>query len=446
MNRNKIIFSIIWFIIIFLLFLVFILIDKWVKKPNSKVSKDAFNIWIIWDDSSKFFGLIDDFKTKFPDYKNSNINITSFPNYEEYYNNLLFSFVNWNTPDIFSINNNDNNFFDKNIQWITSDIISTDEFRKNYDTVFAQDLIKQVNNWEKEKIELLAGIPLWYENLWIFYNFRDIKWKNLNNWSYINEAIRQTKEETWKVWIWIWNWSTVKYAEDIVTQFMLLDWISDLKSVKWDEIKSSLSNYARYWDENLENWYNKLFTQNSLSNKNNLNLFSEWEIQMVIWYPRMIQEIDKNWFNKIFLRAEAFPTYNWSWKLLINYNYLVINNKTKNLKLWFDLMKYFWSKDGQKKYLDTFPFYMPSMLSLVEDRLEKHILDWYSIKYKDFFNRNMELTSFNKALRVIYDKEILKILDGWVKDIDLFEILRKRILCISNKLITWNWYNISCEK
>jgi hypothetical protein len=59
----------------------------------------------------------------------------------------------------------------------------------------------------------------------------------------------------------------------------------------------------------------------------------------------------------------------------VNYNYFVINKNTLNLDLSLALISYFSSKEGQQKYLDIFPYYMPSMLSLLEKRLEENIKD-----------------------------------------------------------------------
>ena len=51
------------------------------------------------------------------------------------------------------------------------------------------------------------------------------------------------------------------------------------------------------------------------------------------------------------------------------------------------------------------------MLTLVEKRLEENLKDGYSLKYKNFYNQNLELTTFNKGIRTLYDKEVSLILD-----------------------------------
>lgn len=445
MNKNKIIFAILWVIVLILFISIFFILNSKSAKKNPSTQKWNFSIWVVWDDKAKFNEYITDFKTKAEKYKNNNFDIVSFPNYDEYYNSLVWAFLTGKAPDIFVLNNNDSSFFDLQVMWIDPSVISPDDFRKNYDSVFSNDLIRKTKVEEKD-VEFLAGIPLWYETLGLFYNFREVKGKNLSTWSYINDVIREISTETGKSTIGIGNGSTVAMVEDIITQFLLLDGVENLASASGDKLKASLSNYFRFGDINMENKYDQFYEGLVTENKNNLDLFSRWDIQMVLGYPRLMEEIDKKWFNKTFLRAEPFPTYTKdSGKILVNYNYMVINKNNKDNELALEMMRYFASSEGQRKYLDIFPYYMPSMLTLVEKRLDENLKDGYSVKYKNFYNQNLELTTFPKGIRTLYDKEVSLILDKWVNGIDLFDILRKRLLCISNKMITAEGLETSCK-
>ncbi|MDD5770012.1 MAG: extracellular solute-binding protein [Candidatus Gracilibacteria bacterium] len=440
MNKNKIIFLIIGVIILIsLVILVSVLNSNSTKQTKNQ--KGSVNVWIVGDDQKKFNDVLLSFKAKFPQYKDVNIVTTSFPNYGEYFDILMASFLKGKNPDIFVLNNNDTNFFSGEIMGIDPKIISPDDFRKNYDIVFSNDLIKKIKIQDKD-VEYLAGIPLGYEVLGLFYNFREIKGKNLSTWSYINDTIREINQEAGKTTIGIGNGSSVAEVEDIITQFLILDGVTSLSDATGDKLKSSLSNYIRFGDENLENKYNALTTSTS---DNNLKSFSKGDIQMLIGYPRLLEEIDKNGFNKNFLRAEPFPTYTGSGKLLVNYNYFVINKNTKNSVIALDLMKYFSTQEGQKKYLEKFSYYLPSMLSLINNRLEETLKNGYTLKYKNFYNPNIELTSFNKGIENVYNKEITSILDKGINSVDLFEILRKRLLCMSNKIITFENLGNPCE-
>lgn len=445
MNRNKIIFWVIWVVILIIFIVLFFIISStWNKEKKSSKTKD-FSIWVLQDDKNNFWDFLEDFKSKSKNYKNTNFGVISFDNYDEYYNALVWAFLRWEAPDMFVLNNNDWNIFDWQILWIDPALVSVDDFRKNYDSVFSNDLIRKIKVDDKET-EFLVWIPLGYENLWIFYNFRELKWKKLTTWAYVNEIIKELRDNESKIWIALWNWTTVRYAEDIITQFFLLDSMKTLTEVVWNNMKSSISNYIRFWDIEQDNKYDELFEKLNDWNKNNIDAFSAWDVQMVIWYPRLLEEIDKKWFNKSFLRAEVFPTYNENkWNLLINYNYFAINKNSPNTQAATDLIVYMASPEWQQKYLDTFKYYMPSQLGLLEKRLEENILNWYSLKYKNFYNQNLELTTFNKWVRTIYDNDIKNVLDNWANSIELFEILRKKVLCISNKIISSDNLEANCK-
>jgi len=443
MNKNKLIFAIIWIIVlIFLLFLVYTLNKN--ADPNTKKNiKSSLVIWILQDDSNKFSSYLEEFKKTNEIYKNITFSVVSFDSYYEYFNSLVWAFLKWTTPDIFVLNNNDSNFFVDQTYPLDSTIINPDDFRKDYDVIFSNSLIKSIDS-DWKKIEYLDWVPIWYELLWMFYNFRDLKWKKLKTWSYINDIVSNIKQEWWLSTIWIWNGTTVFWVEDIITQFFLLDNISWIDSRNSNSIKSSLATYMNFWEWN--NNYNSFSDDLLSTSRNNLDLFSRGDIQIVLGYPRILEEIDKKWFNKTFLRAEPFPTY-WEnkWKILINYNYFVINKNTIDLNLSLELMKYFYSVEWQKKYLEIFPYYFPSKLSLLDERLDENLKEWYTIKYKDFYNSSLELASFNKKYRSLYDKEIINILDNNTNYLYLFENFRKRLLCLSNKMITWENISVSCN-
>lgn len=98
-------------------------------------------------------------------------------------------------------------------------------------------------------------------------------------------------------------------------------------------------------------------------------------------------------------------------KLLVNYNYFVMNKNNKNNELALELIKYLASAEGQKKYLSIFSYYLPSLLSLRDERLDEPLKDGYSLKYKHFYNQNLDLVSFDKGIRTSYDKEVSLLLD-----------------------------------
>lgn len=444
MNKNKIIFLILGVILVVVFVSLFLLLSK-TGETKKTTSNWEFTLWILQDDRNNFSNFLNDFKAKNANYKNTTFNVVSFQSYEEYYNALIWVFLRNEAPDMFVVNNNDSQVFEWQISGIDPSVISPDEFKKNYDLVFSSDLIKKTKVDDKD-VDYLIGMPLWYENLWIFYNFRETKGKKLSTWAYINEVVRELRDNSGKIWIWIGNGSTVYNVWDIITQFFLIDGIKNLSEATGNAMKWTLSNYVRFWDEMQENKYDSLYNELLSTNKNNLDAFSKWDVQMILWYPRLLEEISKRGFNKNFLRAEAFPMNNEdSGNLLINYNYFVINKNTSFYQTAQDLMVYFNSVEGQKKYLELFAYYMPSQLWLVTSRWEENLKDGFNIKYKDFYNGNLELTTFNKWNKTIYDSELSNLLDAKTNSTELFEIFRKKVLCISEKTLSSENLEKSCN-
>lgn len=444
MSKNKIIFLILWFfVLLFLIFIFLTLNSNKVKNKDSSV-KNAFTIWIYQDDSVKFWDFLKDFQEKNTQYKEKNFNIVSFNDYEDYFNTLVWAFLNWKWPDMFVLNNWDSKFFDNQISWIESSVVDTSTFRNNYEVVFSNELI-ETRDVDWKSVEYLRWVPLWYEILWMFYNFRELKWKNLKTWWYINDAIKELSSIKTPV-IWLWNGSTVYDIADIITQFFVQDWFKNLNDLTINNAKNPLWRYFLFWDSKFDNKYDNSFQQLVSTSKNNLDMFSSWELEMVIWYPRMLEEINKRWYGKSFLRATTFPSYSEDKSsMLVNYNYFVVSKNTTNYDLSMSLIKYFASPEWQKKYLETFPYYFPSMISLLKDRLEENISKDYVIKYKDFYNSSFDLVTFDKSNKYIYDKDIVNILDNSTNSQELFENFRKKVLCIWNKML-WQWdMSASCK-
>ena len=447
MNKNKLIFAIIWWIILlFIIFLVFSMKKSW--DSNTNTNKWDFNIWIIWDDKTDFSHFIDDFKNIKTEYKNTKINVETFSDYEEYSYALSSSIIANSAPDIFVLNNNEKNTIFKNqVLWLNPEVFNPNDFRKKYKSVFTDDLIETYLDWEKEK-EALYWIPVWYETLGIYYNLRYVKDSDISYLSWLNSVISKLKKQKPNFTpIWIWNWSTVYGASDIITQFFLLEnGVNSIEDLVWTKLKEPLWTYLFYWDENWDNSYNSNFVELKTLWNDNLDLFSKWEIYMAVWYPRMINEIDKNWYSKNLLRASPFPHYfSWEWKTLLNYNYFVINKGTSNYNLWEDFLLYLSSEMWSRNYLNKFPYYLPSLLSLESDKLEEKIHGDYKVVLKDFYNNDYLLSSFDKWIKNIYDRDIISILDNSTNYETAFLKFRDKILCKTKKVFSLEELSKNCN-
>jgi hypothetical protein len=109
------------------------------------------------------------------------------------------------------------------------------------------------------------------------------------------------------------------------------------------------------------------------------------------------------------------------------------------------LMTYFVSDKWEKDYHKAFPYYIPAMPNVARDIENDDIKDWYSLKIKDFQNPNVELSSFDKKLKVIYDKWLSDILDNSLNYSFLFDNFTKNISCKYDKFINLTNFSQICE-
>ena len=452
LNKNKIIFLVVWIFIVLSIVFLLLTMNKTSKttwKNWWANSWDIFRIWVVWDSVSDSLTFIEWFKKVYPNYKNREISIESFSSYEDYTYTLMSALNSWTWPDIFVLNNNEKtSVFSNQVLWIDPSIINPNDFRKKYKWIFSDDLL-WVYNVEWETKEYLIWLPVWYETLWVYYNRRYIKDSDLDNLSSLNNVISDLKSKYPElIPIWIWNWTTVYNSSDIITQFFMLEWwVNWLASVNSKVLWQALWAYLLYWDETWYNWYNIRYKELRDTRKNSLHLFSWWEVLMVIWYPSMLKLIKENWFSKNMLQVSAFPHYfSWTWKTLLNYNYFVINKETNNLDLAHSLISYLYSDNGAMNYLNSYPYYLPALLSLESDKLGDKIDTDYSIVLWDFYSDENELSSFDKWLKNVYDKNITLLLDDEFINNDGFNSFKDWVLCKYNKITTFTNLSVNCDR
>ncbi len=448
MNKNKLIFAIIWAILLIgILFIALNLKNAWPEKSNIKTTWD-FDIWIVWDDVNGAMSTIANFKQMYPKYSNTVINIESFSSYDDYYYALTSAIISDKAPDLFVLNNNEkNSVFSNQVIWINPNILNPNDFRKKYKWVFADDLIISTWEWENKQ-EFLMWVPVWYESLWIFYNRQYIMNSKLSTLSWLNNTVAELKKKKpFQIPIWIWNWSTVSWVSDIITQFFMLEsWVSWLSDLTWSKAVQWLASYLFYWDTSGYNGYDSKFVELTNAWQNSIDLFSKRETFMIIGYPRIINEIKEKWFPKNFLLATPFPLYYpGEWKILVNYNYFVINKDSENKELANNVLEYLSTDIWANDYLKQYPYYIPALLSLESDKLDSKIHDSFNVVLSDFVNSEYELSSFDKWIKNVYDKNIVNILDNSSNYESTFSKFRSMILCKSNKIITLEKLSVSCE-
>lgn len=454
MNKNKIIFAIIWVLILWLIFWAISLLNSSTDETNRpRMSTKDFTIWAYNLDKTKLDDFVKDFKKENSVYENKNVIIENFSDYKDYEDALLSSIIQWKAPDIFLLNNFEKSYLENQIVWINPSLISPIDFRKNFKTFFWDDLISKTSDWSWQTVDFVTWIPVWYETLGIFYNKKFwIKTSDLDSWAAVSNVVNIIKERNPDVIpLWIWNWITVENSEDIITQFFMLswnNWLNSFKNVDDVAFKEALSTYFSYADETNENGYDKKYYDMKKDWRTNLELFSEGELAMVIGYPSLINKINTGGFNKSFLFASPFPHYFSSkWKTLVRYSYFVVNKDTKDETLAFDFLKYLSTEKWAKNFLDKFPYLLPAQVTIEQDKLAERIHSSYNVVLWDFYKEwdDTLFSSFDKWITSLYDSEMVKVLDNTMTYIEDAKKLQKLIECKYTKLFNLQWLSNPCE-
>jgi len=450
-NKNKLIFAVIGIII--LLSIIFLLITmNNVDNTNNwkKNSSNDFKIWIFWDRAESLNDFIEWFKKIYPNYKNKQIVVESFNSYEDYTYTLMSAISSWKWPDLFVLNNSEKkSVFSEQVLWIDPNIVNPNDFRKRYKWIFSDDLISLYSDENNTSKEYVIWLPVWYETLWIFYNRRYVKSTDIKNISTLNNVISDLKNKYRDlIPIWIWNWSTVLNASDIITQFFMLEWgVTWLWNLNTNVFKSAFWSYLLYGDTTWYNWYNQRFQELKDTKRNSIYLFSRWEILMVVWFPSMIKDIKDSWFSKTMLQAAPFPHYfSWAWKTMLSYNYFVINKDSQNIDLANTFISYLNSDPWANSYLSSYPYYLPALLSLESEKMEQKIDPDFTVILRDFYNEWSELASFDKAIKNIYDRNIVLLLDDISINEQNFNSFKDSLFCKFNKISTLSNLSSNCDR
>ena len=454
MNKNKIIILVIfWLILLWVLWLVTSLNSDKNTWDNTSSDIKQYSIWMYQDAVTPMQEVVENFKSKFPEYKNTQINIETFNDYEDYTLSLSSAFAKGKWPDLFTINNSDwSTLLSDFTFWIDPKIINPNDFRKKYNNVFSQDLIDSIvddSQEETQDIEFLKWIPVWYETLGIFYSrAKRLKQTDFDSISSLKSAITRMRElYPNNIPLGMGNGSTVEMVGDIIAQFFLFEEnITSIAQVTDGKMKAALNWYMIFGDQQWENAYNKRFADMVLLDQNNVDLFARGEIAMIAGFPRLVKQIDEKWFRKSLLAAESFPFYfNTSGSTWVNYNYFVKSKNLENQELSNIFLQYLTSDSGAEAFLEAYWYYLPGLLSLEDSMLDKEILDGYNITLNDFYDPAHPLVSFDKAIVNKFDENIIWVLDNPNNYIDNFWDFQDEILCSQKKYSTLENLSIDCK-
>lgn len=470
MSRQKIIlFSIIWWLV-WVIFLSFYFLWTFSSKPKVIVPKE-FNIWVVWDETAWFSDIITAFKARYTDYNNTDIKFTKFSNYSDYEKTLLNVMSDGNSPDIFVVNNNSanslgNGLLESKIVWLPNDVVNLDYFSKNFNKVFDELVIQsdeKNTEWKDIKVNYLKWVPMWYESLGVFYNFRKVR--NIpTTWSELDkEILDSAKDDYSTIGIGLGSKFVIS-SSDILSLMFLQNWVDDYTKLNSSNADNSLKSYIAY-SSDINNWLSKFSDELNTLNLTTTDLFVRGKVGVIIGYPSIIKEIilaikrtswEANLSEKYLRTAPIFQignsdsnnTDNKTEKSnLVNYNFFALSKFSQSSELWFKFLNYLSTKDAQESYMNKFTYYLPALKSLEEQKLTSPIETWYDrTKFSDFLPNDVTIKSFNKWLKNEYDNYFNNGLNSAIIDTKQFLVKGHSYLdCSVNHIIKWIEFDKQCE-
>lgn len=446
-NHKKVIFyGIVWAIALLIVFAVLNLKFKNENITTGKIQTTTFEIWTAEWTENWFNEIINDFKAAYPKYKDDNIKVRVFKDYETYRDVLTSSFIKRKAPDIFVFNNSDSiKVIEDRILGIPEEIIPTSYMRTNFEPRIADDLIISVPLDDWSTVEGLIWVAPGYDTLVTYSNFKYTKWLKLDTWSWIYAAIDSlSKKYSNIIPVALWTWSTVDRASDIFSQFLVQDWIKSVTDIRSSNTSNTVSRYIEFSDVKWDNAYYNEFKKQSLTWDNSLMYFWEEKTAIAFWFIKDIETIKNWWISKLRLQMSPFPRYlSGEWNLIIDYNYYAINWETESPELAYTFIEFLATDIGWRSYMNNVDYKLPSNVNLTNERLSDKIDKHYNAKYWSIYETDRTLVTFNKLIESSFDRFITDALDRANPTSEIPEI-SSNLICKHNQVWLLTWFETKC--
>ena len=473
LSKTKLIF----FAVVGILLLAIVIGISMLGSTSKQVLTSApkeLTVWVVGDESAGFSDIITGFKTRYPDYKNTEIKVTKFGNYVDYEKTLLTVIADGNSPDIFVVNSSDGGLLESKILAIPAAIINPDEFSKNFNKVFDGLLVE---NTEKDAsgntktVSGIKGIPLGYEAMGIFYNWKLVRTVP-HLWSEIGQDISpspsnnagngdiQTPDTTQDYTDMMLGLDS-KYipgAANILSLFFLQNKIPSYTQFIDTNANIALDNYFAFAQKGSPSSIAHIETTMKDLNLTTVDMFVRGKIGMIVGYPSLLKEIEyaikragtENTISTLYLRTSEIPQISLDTKNDINlgeYNYFALSSLSKNPQAGYSFLAYLATGEAEGKYLQSFPMYLPAQRLQEESRINESISKDYSrVKYRNFMNPDVPLQIFQKGLKNEYDLYFSAILGNIKKNPkNILSGAMKYIDCNKKHLIDGTAFEEECK-
>lgn len=440
MNINKIVFAILWAVIVFLIAMLVTQLNRWVQPSQSQVQRWDFNIWILDENVADFQKIVSNFKENFPDYVNTTIWVETFSDKNLYYETIVSALWAWIAPDIFMLSNAEFSPLSNFISAISPESVSPSDFRRDFHPVFADDLIVR----SEDNIDFLSWVPVWYQVPALFYNRRNFpRSSELLDWGRLNIEMLSLAEKWDTIPLALGDGVTITRSNWIINSFLAQEWVKTLSETQNTHTRQAFSQYRSWWMIGLQN-YMDLIKKTQWNT--DIEYFSEWRVAAMLGYPKDLKRIAEIGYQSNMLFVTPFPRSEWkSDAVAIDYDYFVIQKNTSNITLAEDFMSYLASDNWQRMFSEVFPHYLPAHSWLAVEFEEQKVHPSFNIVYRNFLSPQTELISYSVENREIYKNWLETILqsENWFDT--AFQGLKARILCSVKKYRDFTDISIQCR-
>lgn len=420
------------------------------KPAVPKQSSKDLSVWLVGDDTSGFNDMASDFKKEFPAYKDVTVSFAKFGSYEDYEKTLLSVIADGHSPDLFVIQNNGGTLLESKSSAIPSTVVDTQYFTQNFERVFDELQVQEkvTVDGEERTVSGLKGIPLGYETLGVFYNWKILK-DVPQTWQDVDKAMSTATFDGYTPLAWGLPSRYVLGLPDLLTVLFLQQGITDYKELKDNRAMDAMKQYyafslpaqatvatdSTYGSSSDSTVASGSETDTSsststvpqgdgtglkeLMDTNNLttvDLFARGKVGMLIGYPSLLREIEysvkrassKSELSDKFLRTAPIPQFNRDAKKaanLVKYRYFALSKYAANPNAAMSFLSFLSGKKAQEKYASKYPYYLPAFKALRSKKMDEPLSSTYDrTKYSSFVPDNVEAKGFGKMLGTDYDR------------------------------------------
>jgi len=362
-------------------------------------------VWLLTDETAGYSEIIKGFKNRYPDYTNTEIQFTKFSNASEYEDILIDTIADGNSPDIFMVSNNggDAKFRTKTYE-IPNSVINVDEFSKNFNKAF-DELVLTEKTEDEDGNEVTAyglkGVPMGYETLALYYNFRFIRnvpslWSDLDTEIAANESTEYAP-----VGLGLPS-RYVPGADATVEALLLQNGVDTYTRLTDTQASAAIAGYASFAQEQ-KNPIKTLEPKMDSLYLDTIDLFVRGDIGMIVGYPSTLEKIleamkragDEKSLSEKFVRTAPLPQISTeadTRRNIISYRYFAVSRFAKEPQAAFDFISYLATQEAQEAYLTAFPSTLPAYRSLEAGLMDKALDEELPrVRYEHFMVEGVSL-------------------------------------------------------